>query len=211
MRRNPANHTALCCANSHRTPHKVPRLTLVAGPNGSVKSTLTAAIELDKVVGIVDPDAIAAALDPAQPSRAAFAAARQAVLRSRSLLTQRESFILESTLAGHGALSLMREAQKAGYRTLLIYVALGDPELHIERVRLRVSQGGHDIPDADIRRRYARSLLHAPEAMRLSDEAVLLDNSGPRPERTLILKAGRIVWRAGSLPAWVQELAGQFN
>jgi predicted ABC-type ATPase len=64
----------------------------------------------------------------------------------RSLITQRESLIAESTLAGHGAISLMAWAKRAGYRTLLIYVALGEPELHIDRVRLRVAQGGHDIP-----------------------------------------------------------------
>ena len=93
---------------------------------------------------VVDPDAIARNLNPGLPSRAAIAAARQAVGRCRTLLKNRESFILESTLAGHGALSLMRAAKRAGYRTLLVYVALGDPELHIERVRLRVSQGGHE-------------------------------------------------------------------
>src|SRR5450755_1299511 len=113
----------------------------------------------------------------------------------------------KNDLAGHGAVSLMRAAKQVGYRTLLIYVALGDPELHIERVGLRVAQGGHDIPDADIRRRYGRSLLHAPEAMRLADEALLLDNSGSRPERMIMLKNGQIIWRAGSLPLWVQELA----
>ncbi len=100
----------------------------------------------------------------------------------------------------------MREAKRAGYRALLIYVALGDPELQIERVRLRVSRGGHDIPDSDIRRRYARSLLRAPEAMQLADETVILDNSGTRPERMLMLKCGQITWRASHLPPWVQEL-----
>ena len=101
----------------------------------------------------------------------------------------------------------MREAKRAGYRAHLVYVALGDPELHIERVRLRASQGGHDIPDSDIRRRYGRSLLRAPEAMRLADETVVLDNSGPRPQGMLMLKGGRIIWRAGTLAPWVQALA----
>lgn len=73
-------------------------------------------------------------------------------------------------------------------------------------MRLRVAQGGHDIPDADIRRRYARSLLHAPEAMRLADEALVLDNSGRRPECVVMLKNGQIFWRAISLPLWVQEI-----
>ncbi len=185
----------------------MPTFTLVAGPNGSGKSTLTAAITFEGSFNVVDADAIAQALDPELPVRAAIAAARQAILQCRTLLDSRESFTLESTLAGHGALSLMRGAKNAGYRTLLVYVALGDPELHIERVRLRVAQGGHDIPDTDIRRRYARSLFHASEAMGLADEALVLDNSGSQPENKLRLKNGQIFWQASSLPLWVQKLA----
>lgn len=100
----------------------------------------------------------------------------------------------------------MTTAKCAGYRTLLIYVALGEPELHIDRVRLRVAQGGHDIPDADIRRRYARSLHRAPEAIRLADEAIVLDNAGPKPERMLMLRSGQITWKSAVLPDWVSEL-----
>jgi len=112
----------------------------------------------------------------------------------------------ETTLAGHGAMGIMRRAKTAGYQTALVYVSLGDPELHIERVRLRVAQGGHDIPDADIRRRYWRSLAHAPEALTLADEAVVLDNSGRYPIRMLLIKDGRGIWRAAALPEWVQRL-----
>ncbi len=93
-----------------------------------------------------------------------------------------------------------------GYRALLIYVALGDPELHIERVRLRVAQGGHNVADSDVRRRYRRSLLHAPEAMQLADEAVVLDNSGAEPERMLLLKGGEVIWCATVAARWVREL-----
>ena len=92
---------------------------------------------------------------------------------------------METTLAGHNAISIIREAKNAGYRTFLLYVALNDPEYHIERMRLRVAEGGHDIPDADVRRRYWRSLARAPEALRLCDEAEVLDNTGVRPERML--------------------------
>ncbi len=102
---------------------------------------------------------------------------------------------------------MMRNAKQAGYRALLVYVALGDPELHIERVRLRVSRGGHDIPDSDIRRRYWRSLSHAPEAILLANETVLLDNSGLQPERILALRSGRITWQTAYLPNWVRDIA----
>lgn len=100
----------------------------------------------------------------------------------------------------------MHEAKLWGYRTLLVYVALEDPELHIERVRLRVTQGGHDIPDADIRRRHGRSMARAPEALKLADQAAVLDNSGLYPKRVLLLENGRITWRADVIPEWVRGL-----
>ncbi len=187
----------------------MPTLIVVAGPNGSGKSTLSGEIAAGVVV--VDPDAIARAMEAAEPSRAAIPAARAAILKCRALITQRASFIVESTLAGNGAIALMRAAKGAGYRTLLIYVALGEPELHIDRVRLRVAQGGHDIPDADIRRRYFRSLSRAPEAIRLADEAIVLDNAGPKPERVLMLRSGQVTWTAGSLPVWVCELVAHLG
>ena len=84
---------------------------------------------------------------------------------------------------------------------------LAIPSCILSEYGLRVAQGGHDIPDADIRRRYARSLFHASEAMGLADEALVLDNSGPQPESMLRLKNGQIFWRAISLPLWVQNLA----
>jgi predicted ABC-type ATPase len=184
----------------------MPALSVIAGPNGSGKSTLTSTIWFEGNANLIDPDAIARRLDIAHPARAAIPAAREAILRSRALLADRVSFALETTLSGHGAMGIMRQAMDAGYKTFLVYVSLGDPELHIERVRLRVSQGGHDIPDADIRRRYWRSLKRAPEALRLADEAVVLDNSGLHPVRAILLRRGLVVWRAAALPEWVQQL-----
>lgn len=188
----------------------MPVLTVIAGPNGSGKSTLTSSIWFEGSANLIDPDAIARQLDTKHPAHAAIPAAREAILLCKSLLSKRASFTLETTLAGYGAMGILRKAKSAGYRTLLVYVALGDPELNIERVRLRVSQGGHDIPDSDIRQRYWRSLMRAPEALKLADEAVVLDNSGLHPVRMLLFRNGRIVWRAaGELPEWVMRL-GEF-
>jgi predicted ABC-type ATPase len=184
----------------------MPTLTVIAGPNGSGKSTLTSHIWFEGNANLIDPDAIARRLDTAHPARSAIPAAREAILRCKHLLADRVSFTLETTLAGNGAMGIIRKAKNAGYQTFLVYVSLGDPELHIERVRLRVSQGGHDIPDLDIRRRYWRSLANAPEALRLAGQAVVLDNSGLHPVRMLLLEDGNVVWRAAALPEWVQRL-----
>ena len=148
----------------------MPLLTVVAGPNGSGKSTLTSSVSLAGVDILINPDAIARRLNPEQPARAAIAAAREAILLCRAALSAKHTFVLETTLAGHCAMAVMRDARAAGYRTAIVYVALGNPDLHMERVRLRVSRGGHDIPDGDIRRRYARSLHRAPDAISLADE-----------------------------------------
>jgi predicted ABC-type ATPase len=184
----------------------VPTLTVIAGPNGSGKSTLTAAVNFEGRVNLVDPDAIARRINPSEPALGAAAAAREAIARCRKYLANKTSFAVETTLAGKGAIAMMRQAKSAGFRIQLLYVALSSPELHIQRVRLRVSQGGHDVPDEDILRRYARSLAHAPEAMRLADEAVVFDNSGLDRQRMLEVRKGRITWRRVRIPSWVADL-----
>lgn len=189
----------------------MPTLTVIAGPNGSGKSTLTSSIWFDGNANLIDPDAIARRLDAAQPARKAIPAAREAVLRCKALVAHRTSFTLETTLSGHGAMAILSKAKSIGFQTRLVYVSLGDPELHIERVRLRVAQGGHDIPDADIRRRYGRSLQQAPKALRLAEESIVLDNSGLYPMRMLLLKEGHVIWRADILPPWVEMLATQLG
>jgi predicted ABC-type ATPase len=121
-------------------------------------------------------------------------------------MANRSSFVMETTLSGHGATSMMHAARLVGYRTFLIYIAMKNPEIHIERVRLRASRGGHDIPDVDIRRRYERSLNRAPEALLAADEATILDNSGLQPERIVSLEKGQVVWKAGIVPEWITQL-----
>ncbi len=124
----------------------------------------------------------------------------------QELIGARESFVVESTLAGHGVFSLLADAKRARYRIHLIYVALRDPELHIERVRLRVSLGGNDVPDSAIRRRSARSLANLPKAIRLADEASVYDNTSARLMPVMKLDSGRVRWRSGSLPGWAQAI-----
>ena len=138
-------------------------------------------------------------------------AGRRSILLCREFLKERQSFILETTLAGNGSLAVMRRAKDAGYRVQLVYLALASAELHTERVRLRVSLGGHDVADSDIRRRFSRSLSRPPEAIRIADEAVLFDNSGTRPQRVLVLQENVVIWRVSHLPTWVERLVSDMQ
>ena len=89
----------------------------------------------------------------------------------------------------------------------LIYIALATPDLHVERVQLRFSRGGHDVPDDDIQRRYARSMANAPSAIGMADVAEVLDNSGNAPVRIFEFQRGKVVWKhRGSIPAWAADI-----
>jgi predicted ABC-type ATPase len=192
-------------------------LWLLAGPNGSGKSTYaTYAPNLSSLVEeIVRPDELASELSPAAPDTVAVKAARLAIGRIRSLLEKRRSFAVETTLSGHFHLEIAERARSEGWKVGVVYIGLRSPELAIERVRLRRLQGGHNVPPADVRRRYARSLENLASLYQTADRLVVLDNSSsassarPKP-MTLVLEAhqGRIVFRQRSLPRWLRGKLG---
>jgi predicted ABC-type ATPase len=150
-------------------------------------------------------------MNPANPASAAIPAAREAITRCRAYLANQSSFAVETTLAGNGPIALIREAKATGYGILVFFIALSNPELNVYRVSLRVQQGGHDVPDADIRRRYERSLANAAEALRLANEGIVFDNSGLRRRRMLETRNGKIIWRAKQVPEWIADLDRQIS
>ena len=180
----------------------MPVLTIIAGPNGSGKSSVIRDLGLQELANLLEADAIAKRMDPADPRRAAVAAGREVIRRTREYLASRESFAMETTLASVGTLEIMREAKALGYTIRFVYVCLDSPDRNIQRVSERAAAGGHDVPDPDIRRRYERSLRNFPEALRLADHAAVFDNSENRPKKLMEMAAGAIVWLAPDLPGW---------
>jgi predicted ABC-type ATPase len=177
----------------------------VAGPNGSGKSSVLAQIEFEGRENLVEADAIAKRMNPLDPSEAAIAAAREAILQTRTYLAERRSFAIETTLSGNGTAKTMSEARALNYSVRLIFVCLAEPERNLARVQERVARGGHDVPDGDIRRRYERSLANLPAAVRLAHEALFYDNSGPMPRKVLETRNGAVTWQLSPAPepAWV--------
>jgi predicted ABC-type ATPase len=161
---------------------KSPRLIVVAGVNGAGKSTLTARLtrRLGPYLGLLlDPDAIARALAPDDPSRAAIQAARFVLEAINRALENGDRFIVETTLSDRNRqLVLLERARSMGFKTWLFYIGLSDVSRHLARVEQRVARGGHDIPDEDVVRRFTRSRANAIDAMRLADRTMLYDNSG---------------------------------
>lgn len=181
----------------------MPILTVIAGPNGSGKSTYTRALDFEGRENLLDPDAIARRLNPGDPRAAAMASAREILDRIEHCLDQRISFAIETTLASRKTLRTMQKAKFNGFMVDLVYICLDTPERSILRVQERVSQGGHDVPDSDVRRRYLRSQANLPRAIQIADRAILYDNSENAHWKMLELRPGRIVWSAGKTLPWV--------
>lgn len=160
------------------------RVIIIAGPNGAGKTTFAREF-LPNEAGcpvFVNADLIAAGIAPFDPQAAAVHAGRLMLREMARHFAARVSFAFETTLAGRGYLRSIERWQAAGYHVKLIFLRLRNPEEAVARVAQRVRQGGHDVPEAVIRRRFAAGernfeRLYAPRA----DAWALYDSSGTRP------------------------------
>ncbi|MCE2926157.1 MAG: zeta toxin family protein [Rickettsiales bacterium] len=152
---------------------------IVGGPNGAGKSTFVAS-EYGKLAGfvpLVNPDDIAAEMSPHDVTAVQNEAGRRAIERMREYAEQGRSFIVESTLAGNFHMKLARELKEKGWHIGMVYITNDSPQTSLARVRLRVSKGGHDVPDEDVVRRWEKSHEKLADHLRLTDLAYILDNS----------------------------------
>ncbi len=139
----------------------------------------------------INADEIARALPESDDGKSKARRASEAALRQiAEMIETPQSFVFETTLSSQQSIRLMREAKAAGFRVGLYYVALDSVETNIDRVKRRVQKGGHDIPEADIRRRHKGSLEKLTEALRIADEVILMDNSGLKPHEVFEIRSG---------------------
>jgi predicted ABC-type ATPase len=139
---------------------------------------------------ILDPDAIATRLDPTRPERAAIRAGSELIRRRDRLLVERESCIVETTLAGLTTLRHIEAARAAGFQVHLIYICAEPVETCIRRVA-------------------ERSLTNLPLVLARCDVARLFDNSGAGSGTLVLAVSGqRVTYRAATLPAWLRRSVG---
>jgi len=136
-----------------------PRCIIIAGPNGAGKTTFAREFLLREVgvIHFVNADLIAGGLSPLRPELAARQAGRLVLMELTRLAKAREDFAFESTLSGRTYLRLLTGWKAAGYQTTIVFLSLASPQLALQRIASRVRQGGHDIPRADVFRRFQRS------------------------------------------------------
>jgi predicted ABC-type ATPase len=183
----------------------MPQLWIVAGPNGSGKTSLSRKHLLGKVP-IVNPDEIAAQLSGPNrsPLDVAMQAGRQTLAIQRQHLDQRDTFALETTFSGTRELALVQKAKAAGYKVNLVYLCTNSPMTSMARIAQRVRDGGHFVPDDDVARRYQRSLANLAAGVSLADRAWLLDNTGERMRLVAAIERGQVKKSTINLPQWVK-------
>jgi predicted ABC-type ATPase len=139
---------------------KVPKLYIIAGCNGAGKTTASYTIlpEMLQCNEFVNADEIAKGLSPFQPEKVAFEAGRIMLHRIHELLEQKVDFAFETTLSSKTYTHTIQQAKEYGYEVILVFFWLESFELAKIRVQKRVSEGGHNIPDEIIERRYKRGL-----------------------------------------------------
>ena len=161
-----------------------PLCAIIAGPNGAGKTTF-ALHYLPRVLNcthFVNADLIAAGLSPLAPEGERISASRLFLKEIERRVDNRQTFALETTLSGRSYLRLIRKLQADGWQVALFYLWLPNVETAIARVRERVEHGGHNIPEADIRRRYPRSLKNLADTFKNVCDLTLCLNNGRKPE-----------------------------
>jgi len=185
---------------------------VLAGVNGAGKSSLGGAAIRQSGGDYYNPDEAARDLMAANPRLGQTEANSKAWLTGRNLLekaiAKRLDFAFESTLGANTIPALLRAAAQAGFEVHVWYAGLSSPELHLARVKSRVRKGGHDISEADIRRRYQHSRLNLIHLLPYIAALRVFDNSPdadpakgrpPEPVPVLHMERGKIL-NAADLP-----------
>jgi predicted ABC-type ATPase len=160
---------------------------VIAGPNGAGKTTFAKEF-LPKFAycsKFVNVDLIAAGLAPFEPQKAAIKAGKLMLEEIKSLVRSKESFGFETTLSGISYAQLFKKLKRKGYKIHLIFLWLPSADMAVQRVKDRVRQGGHNVPESDIRRRFERGVRNLVKSyMSQSETWLVLDNSStahPKP------------------------------
>ena len=179
----------------NKTQAENPTVYVIAGPNGAGKTTFANEFLPDFVHcrQFLNADLIAAGLSPFAPETQNMRAGRLLLTRIKELTAAKESFGFETTLSGRGHVRHFEKLRMNGYQIVLFFLWLPSPDMAVARVKARVRQGGHNVSDPVVRRRYGSGLsnlfqLYWP----LAHKVWLLDGSEFPPKRVARENEGRL-------------------
>lgn len=173
-----------------------PVIVVLAGSNGAGKSTFFDLYLSRLGIPFVNADRIAQTLNPNDPLKVSYEAARVADVVRHELVDQRQSFCMETVFSDPAGekLQFLRDARVSGYTVIFLFFRLANPILSAARVMQRVARGGHDVPDEKLAARFVRTLRNAATALTFVDLGLVIDNSSAREPYRVVER-----WEAGIL------------
>ena len=163
-----------------------PILTIIAGVNGSGKTTFALDYFKNDNTVFINADLIATGLSPNNPDLSQFLAGKLMLKNIKKQIKNRQNFAVETTLASNNYLKIIKELKQDNWQVNMIYLYLPSVDLSIERVAERVKNGGHNIKLKDIKRRYDRSMCNLiNDYLSIVDEITCFDNAN---NRSLVFK-----------------------
>ncbi len=180
-----------------------PILVALAGPNGAGKTSFYYSHLQPSGLRLVSADILASDLQM-NP----YAAAKIAGAIREELVRQRESFVFETVFSDPvgDKLDFLKNAARGGYTVLLCFIGISGPDVSEQRVAMRVSQGGHDVPSEKLATRYPRTLSNLRTAIPILPHVWIFDNDDlRRPFRlAAVCEGGRVVQLAKPVPRWLR-------
>lgn len=170
---------------TRQTARKTPQVYIIAGPNGSGKTTFFERFlpYYADCIHFVNADLIASGLSPFSPDMAAIKAGRIMLEEIHAYTESKKDFAFETTLSGKTYVRLLKELRKKGYTINLYFLWLRDVDLALKRIKDRVRTGGHDVKPDIVRRRFGRGIKNLfLTYMPLIDSWILFDNSSVFPQ-----------------------------
>ena len=182
-----------------------PIVVAIAGPNGAGKSTFFEAHLKSSGLRFLNADVLARELDVAP-----YEAARMGAAIRTELVAQRESFIFETVFSDPvgDKLGFLKQAAQSGYAVVLCFIGIGGAETSEQRVSMRVSQGGHNVPTEKLFERFPRTLANLAAAIRQLPRVLIFDNDDLRtPFRLVAIYANGLQLHLNEpIPPWLAPL-----
>jgi len=162
-----------------------PRCIIIAGPNGAGKTTFARDYlpSIARLTHFINADLIAGGISPLRPELAAITAGRLVLRELNRLVEAKAEFAFESTLSGRYYAKRIEDWKTRGYLIEIVYLRLASPQLALRRIASRVRQGGHNVPRADVLRRFKRGWTNFLDVYQpLADHWAIYENSESKPK-----------------------------
>lgn len=181
--------------------------TIFAGVNGAGKTSIYKSIYYNenKDEKRINTDEMVAKIGSWKDNNLQMKCAREAVKLIKKYIKGGISFNQETTLSGKSIIKNIKLAKENGFYIVMNYIGVDNPEIAKERVRIRVSNGGHGIPDKDIERRYYDSLHNLKEVINVCDEINIYDNT-KRFREVAYINNGILRWKEDNIPDWLYDI-----